>query len=437
MTDSPHIAATNATVFYMSNASIQVLLRKQFVWRCVYYGSVFGVNLLLSRQMGPSASGQMFLWATQLSMVVLALGLGFDSALGYFSAAGQVRLKALCTLGFGWAAAVTVLVYVAALYLHPGMAAWLPAAYVGGTLLSTFFMQIGFGKMLSKRVNIALALPNLALLLFLCLVPLQNVGAEMAGVKLYFGSMLVQGVVVCIAVLMAKNASGPGINFLYKTFLKYAIQALVANALFLLLYRVDLLILHWLKAASAPDLGNYVQAGKMGQLIIIFPQILATVFFPQVAAGASPQGWLPSFLKLSRWFVWGCVLALPMLLLLGNYLFAFLLGPGYEHTAQLLALLLPGIAALCINTLCAGILSGLGMVRKNALGSAWALGFALPAYFVFLPLGGVWAAAAVSSAAYLVNMLYAVHQLRSRLPFAWSELYLPLALAKPKNGGPL
>ena len=63
------------------------------------------------------------------------------------------------------------------------------------------------------------------------------------------------------------------------------LTALAANVVFFLVYKVDYMFVNYSPVCTAADLGNYIQVSKLGQMMLIIPQIIASVVFPRTASG--------------------------------------------------------------------------------------------------------------------------------------------------------
>ena len=77
---------------------------------------------------------------------------------------------------------------------------------------------------------------------------------------------------------------------------------MAANIVFFLVYRVDYLFVNASPVCTAADLGNYIQVSKLGQLLLIIPQIIASVIFPRTASGIERKELNNTLMIMARLF---------------------------------------------------------------------------------------------------------------------------------------
>ena len=63
-----------------------------------------------------------------------------------------------------------------------------------------------------------------------------------------------------------------------KMVIRYSLFALVANLVYFLVNRIDYWFVEYY--CSQKDLGNYIQASKIAQMLVILPAILGSTLFP-------------------------------------------------------------------------------------------------------------------------------------------------------------
>ena len=63
-----------------------------------------------------------------------------------------------------------------------------------------------------------------------------------------------------------------------KNVIRYSLVALLANGIYFLVNRIDYWFVQYY--CTAKDLGNYIQASKLGQMMLILPSILGSTLFP-------------------------------------------------------------------------------------------------------------------------------------------------------------
>ena len=162
------------------------------------------------------------------------------------------------------------------------------------------------------------------------------------------------------------------------------------------------------QSCTPEDLGNYIQASKLGQFMMVIPQILASAIFPQTASGQLRAEVNKSILVLLRIFLQVFAVIALITMLIGNQLIIFIFGDTFNNVATPLLLLIPGIAAIAILTMLSAYFSGKGKVRINVEGATLALVIVVAGDIVLIPHYGIIGAAIVSTIGYLANTLYAL-----------------------------
>jgi O-antigen/teichoic acid export membrane protein len=103
-----------------------------------------------------------------------------------------------------------------------------------------------------------------------------------------FCNLLVGGLLVFASYAFQYKKEGP-IGFpdrgQFIKLIKYCLTAFGANAVFFMVYKIDYLFVNYSPVCTAADLGNYIQVSKIGQLMLLVPQIIASVVFPRTASG--------------------------------------------------------------------------------------------------------------------------------------------------------
>src|SRR5690606_2421354 len=102
----------------------------------------------------------------------------------------------------------------------------------------------------------------------------------------YFCFFIVQAVVLMLG-FFSKQRKEIRLNALtinkrhLKNIIYYSLIALISNIAFFLLYRMD----YWLVEyyTSGAELGNYIQASKFGQALLIAPSIFSAIVIPRIA----------------------------------------------------------------------------------------------------------------------------------------------------------
>lgn len=191
--------------------------------------------------------------------------------------------------------------------------------------------------------------------------------------------------------------------------LRFSALTLTANIVFFLVYRIDYLFVKYSAVCSSADLGNYIQASKLGQMLLLVPQVLASVIFPQTASGADRAMVNNTLTIISRLFSQGFLLLLLLLLVVGKWFLPFVFGNTFNKMYWAFVLLLPGIFSLSVLALLSAYFSGKGKVKVNITGAFISLVIVTTGDYFLIPLYGINAAAAMSTIAYSAGMFYSLY----------------------------
>src|SRR5690242_13330172 len=269
------------------------LLAESIIWRGLYFFSVLLVNVFLSRYLKAAGSGSLYFVTIIFSFMQVLLGLGFDAGITYFASAKIVQRNKLVIMTALWSIAAGV-VMTGFVYIFFLVDTSMPKDllltyclygfyYVAGQSMMTYLTSLYYTQENYFLPNLLLSLVNLALII---IIPGKDaVTANGEGQKIihfYFFSFVLSGVVLLISFFITNKAEGTTgfperkeINQI----LKYSLTALAGNLIFFLIYRVDYLFVKASPVCTDADLGNYIQVSKLGQMMLIVPQIIASVVF--------------------------------------------------------------------------------------------------------------------------------------------------------------
>jgi len=192
--------------------------------------------------------------------------------------------------------------------------------------------------------------------------------------------------------------------------LRYAFVALTANVIFYFEYRIDYWFVRHSAVCTDNDLGNYIQVSKLGQMLLIVPQILAGVIFPRSASGIERDALNKTLMIIARLFFTVFLLIAIAVILCGNTVFVWMFGTTFNKMQLPFIILIPGIFFLSVLALLSAYFSGKGNVKVNVSGALLALCFMIIADYFFVPLYGIIAAAAISTLSYAMNTVYSLMQ---------------------------
>ncbi len=204
-------------------------------------------------------------------------------------------------------------------------------------------------------------------------------------------------------------------------FFQFSGFAFFANVLYFLFQRSDYWLIGYYYSVDS-TLGNYIQAGRLAQLFLIFPGILAAFIFP--VATSKKEQMHNILLPMIRILFSVTMILIGILLLTGVYLFPFIFGESFDKMYNLFLLLTPGILAASILALLSAYFASVNQVKINALTALVAFVVMLFGDLLFLPVYGVNAAAISNSVGSVFATVIAVYIYQKQTKQNWRHLFL-------------
>ncbi len=202
--------------------------------------------------------------------------------------------------------------------------------------------------------------------------------------------------------------------------LSYGLRAHAGSTAGLVNARLDLVIIP--AFLSAASVGLYSIATNVTSIITTLTGTVALMALPIAARqGGSPR---PVLLTLQAALGISLVLAVP-LLVLAPWLLGVVYGSEFEAAAEATRLLLPAaVLGAGVNVLVAGLLaSNRPLLVSAAAGTAAVL--TVGGLIVFLPIGGIVAAAIVTSVVYVVEFAVMAELYRRTVQISWRDYFRP------------
>lgn len=411
---------------------IQKLLAHSMLGRGFYYVSVLAVTIFLSRYLQASEAGIFFYTLLILSFFVLILSFSLDAAITFYVARHQAQhwLKALIP-AWSFAAGLIGLVLINACFdllnltaiVMPFQFSVFVFLFIAGQCLINFssaWLQANHSFFWPYAIQ---AFSNIGFLLTGYWLIKVGKGRDQL-FSAYFCFIFLSGLLLYLTLLKQKQTIKASVSqqwYSRKQFFAYAFTALWANILFFLVYRMDAWFLKQSASCSAADLGNYLQAAKLGQMLLIIPQVAAAVVFPQTARKQADTELLHSINIINRLMSIFFMLLFIIAALTGNIFFPFIFGASFTEITLPFLILTPGIFFLSVHTVLAAWIGGSGHVKQNLISAAIAFAVAGAGYYFTVPLYGIIAAASVSSLSYLLLMSYSFFVIRRQISISFFD----------------
>jgi O-antigen/teichoic acid export membrane protein len=405
------------------------LILQHIVWRGLYFFSVLIINILIARFFAAEKSGQFFYLVNNLAFLLLIVSLSLESGTVFYISSGKANVVTMARINLLWAicaavAALGIWILITKQSLDKSRIFYAEAfLYIFGMLLTTYFSALFYSLKRFALPNKILFAVNLVLIAAL-LIGKSHSDFRNNFLGIYLSCFFLQGLIV---MLMFFNEAEYFNREIFKgqsnlkNILKYSLTALIANIVYFLVNRVD----YWFvkKYCSAEDLGNYIQASKLGQLALIIPAILGSSLFTIFSSTDKP-GKLSQLLPVARILLYFNLLICLMVVIFGKQLFPYVFGESFQKMYLLFLLLIPGILAFTINNPVTSWFSASNRVSVNVYGGLFALIIIIVGDSFILPRYGIWSAPLICSAGYSAYNLFCIYKLRKEKSVSLKDFFL-------------
>ncbi len=405
---------------------------QHIVWRGLYYFSVLLINISIARFFAAEKSGQIFFIVNNLALILLIASASLESGCAYYVASGIIKSSQISRFCLVWAIVASLFTLTIWSFLvyhsHPvylNNYGFLAASFlfILGVLMTTYFTSLFNARKEFGPPNKILSLINILLLIVL-FTGKNNAVIRSHFIQIYFACFFLQGLMIMLTYFRKETNAGvslwPGRSVL-KNILKYSLTALAANLIYFLVNRIDYWFVQYY--CSPGDLGNYIQASKLAQMFLILPSIVGATLFSIFSSrtNSSDARELTTAIRILLWVNGG----LSFLIIgFGWYFIPLFFGASFNYMYYLFILLVPGVLCVTMNYPLASWFSANKKIGVNIRGSLLAVVIICAGDIVLLPLYGVRAASAVSSAGFCGVYFYGVFTYRKEIPIPWKDLLM-------------
>ena len=405
-------------------------------WRVITMLFTFLNNIIIVRILGVEASANFFYALAAFTLLSTLLRIGLENGIVYFVSTKPEKTKAITLLlltvlllqtvitiiilniyakeltgySFFWCVVFimsNVLYYVSAFYQVKRMYISLNISACIITLCQTIFLYYIYSsgtsflqssKAIKNENDLMLMISGLGMLIqmiFLCI---------------YFYRLHKHD----LKLVAAKDSFTKSIFF-------YSLNNFCVTVLFFLVLRADLYFVE--KYCNKIALGNYVQAAKIGQMLLVFPGLIAGVIFPYTINAAEALAGKVALLcrLLTTVYFAGFVL----FLMIGPFLFPWLLGEDFNLMYGIFIASFLGIYFLSISLLLISYFEG---INKQLI-IIWALlgtfVMMVVADYFLVPEHGYLAAAVVFSVANFLGVFILLKRFRKLTLINIIEIFSP------------
>jgi O-antigen/teichoic acid export membrane protein len=380
-----------------------------FATRVFTAGMAIFNGFLLARALGPSAKGDYYLVTLLPATIMTFIQFGLPSAFSYFAARGLVDGIISRTVF------LTVALVGPALLLVILLLPVLQATIVEGPdanlilfcllalplmLHATFTTAIVIGRQAvswASAVYVVVAISTTVLLVLL--VVILDLGLNGALLAYVLNTAIVAGGFLIGA---RRTATRPPISgsVAYRALFGFGLRLYPGNLSHFLTGRIDVYLIAWLMTSPSAPLGYYSMGVSMAELVLFFPTVVSTLFFPHVSRASREDAdrQVPRVTRVTL-LLTACVAVamVPVATLL-----IVVLIPAFTPALPALYVLLPGVAALSVSEVLGGYAMGLGRTTTTSVVSIAVLIVNVVLNLVLIPQFGIVGAALASLFAYSV-----------------------------------
>jgi O-antigen/teichoic acid export membrane protein len=368
-------------------------------------------GIVIARTLGASGRGAYAVASTVAAIGAQLTTLGLHASNTYYLARDRGLLPSLignslgvCILigGAIGLALIGISVVVGLDELLHGDLLWLAAIaipiYAAFTLLQNLLLGL-YETARFNRVELMVNIGSLIALLVLVVYGWQSPASV-------YGVSLLVSVAVMLGVLRWLVKKGGGVTFsasLFRNNFSFSMRAYFSTLLFLLVARVDVLLLAHFQGDEAA--GHYAIAISLGDLLSMLAVVTGNILFPRLSGEkdsglrwkiASRTAIVIAVVIISL----GCAsmpVAAPML--------SFLYGEEFQVSSSAYILLIPGVICLSINVIFMNFYAAEGMPPVVVIAPLVALFLKLVLGMLLIPSGGIEGAAISASFAYVLVLL--------------------------------
>ncbi|MEP7318748.1 MAG: polysaccharide biosynthesis C-terminal domain-containing protein [Panacibacter sp.] len=413
---------------------IKKLLTQSVFWRVLNVSSLLATNVFLSRYFHAANMGWIFYLINTFSLALLVMSLSIESGITFFASSNKIAKNRLVFFSLIWTIVIAVLTCAGG-FIYFGINntpdnlqfdyLFFALCFIPGTLLANCFTALFYTNRSYAVPNIILFLLNIILLVVILIYGSDDNKTADNLINLYFLYFLIQGLMLALVYIFQYRSFSETAFTSFsemKLLFGYSVTALLANVLFFLVYRVDYWFVEYYCSKDA--LGNYIQASKLGQLLLLIPNIIAGTVFPETARkeNAGTHLIIPF---LSRCLCLFFLVLTGILFIAGKWLFVSLFGPSFNLMYALIIILLPGILSLSILAMLSAYLAGRNNIPANIKGSFLTLLIIIAGDIALIPRFGINAAAAISSLGYTFHLFYNIWQYRKYHLEPWTDFLIP------------
>jgi len=408
----------------------QNILVKGVTWKLLLFVSTFLLNILIANVFGATESGAFFYIINNLTLIIQFLGLGLDTSLGYFNSKKEHSPSFLLNVAISWSLITSLVFSIFFVFsVHYGLIennnnTYLPILFVFSSLLNGMVSILYISSNRNILPNLVPTLVNILLIAYLIII---SVDYQKTDLQHFLSAYLLAPSFSCLFLVGSKLLKERiKLKLLTvpvsKKLLSYSLQIFIFNLLVSLLLRSDI----WLvkQFTNAQDLGNYIQAGKMTQLVLLLPNLASFILLPLLTQQRQNREQVEeNVIKICSIYFFSSLLLCSCFAVVGYWLFPFLFGNSFTEIYPTFIILIPGIVFLSVAYPIDSYFSSIDRNAENIKAIVIALLIMLVVDLILIPRYSIYGAAAGSTIAYTIFFFYIVNRFKHYTSFSSLQIF--------------
>ena len=205
-----------------------------------------------------------------------------------------------------------------------------------------------------------------------------------------------------------------------KKLFSYSILNFIITVLFFLVLRTDLYFVE--KYCTKVVLANYLQAAKIGQMLLIFPGLIAGVIFPYTINDSKALAGKVAYLCRGLTFLY--LIIFLVFLGFGQFVFPWMLGKDFNLMYEIFAVSFTGVYCLSISLLIISYFEGTNKQKIIIWSFLSVLFVVVIADYFLVPKYGYTAAAAIFSIANLSGLVILLNTFKKETEIKFTDMFI-------------
>ena len=406
-------------------------------WRVITMLFTFLNNIIIVRMLGAAESADFFYMLAVFTLLSTVIRVGLENGIVYFITKKPENIRGITFLLITvFIVQIFISIVVLKYFINEifGYSLFWCVTFVMSNVLLYYVAAFYQAKKMFISLNISGCIMGLCQTLFLFYLYFSGSGFVEKGFGLKSKDnllLIVSGLGILLQMIFLIFYFYNKHKYYYKLtiktnniiidFFKYSVINFGATVLFFLILRIDLYFVE--KYCDKVVLANYLQAAKMGQMLLVFPGLMAGVIFPFTVN--APVALAEKVALLCKILTLVFFIAFIGLLIVGSYIFTWMLGKDFYLMFEIFVAYFLGVFCLSVSLLLISYFEG---INKQLI-ILWALlttfVIIIIADYMLVPIYGYLAAAIVFSLANFIGTFILLKVFRLKTGITIKKILIP------------